>query len=269
LRDAGNAGNVGRMNPELDSRYGERLMRVDRVTELPMLVLAFAYVPVFVVGYLRDVPDDVSDAAQVVSLLIIAAFAVELVVKVAVARGRLAYLRTHWLDVVIVFVPFLRPLRILRVLRVLPFIARGAAGIRKILGEYNGVYVLFVGTLSVLMSAFLVLVFERGAGGTIQTFAGALWWAAQTITTVGYGDGVPITTGGRVVAVLLMVIGIALFGVLTAGVAAYFVHDPTQNTQDEQAAKMLARFDALEQRLDSLESQLDEGNRRPDTEDQR
>jgi voltage-gated potassium channel len=196
LQDAGYTGNLGPMNPELDSRYGERLMRVDRVTELPMLVLAFAYVPVFVVGYLRDVPDDVSDAARVVSLFIIAAFAIELVVKVAVAGGRLAYLRSHWLDVLMVFVPFLRPLRILRVLRVVPFITRGAVGVRKILGEYNGVNVLFVGTLSVLMSAFLVLVFERGSGGKIQTFAGALWWAAQTVTTVGYGDVVPITTGG-------------------------------------------------------------------------
>ncbi len=269
MQDAGYAGNVGRMDAEPDSRYGEWLMRVDRVTELPMLILAFAYVPVFVVGYLRDVPDDVRNAARVASLFIVAAFAVELIVKVAVARGRLAYLRAHWLDVLIVFVPFLRPLRILRVLRVLPFIAKGAAGLRKFLGEYNGVYVLFVGTLSVLMSAFLVLIFERGAGGKIQTFAGALWWAAQTVTTVGYGDLVPITTGGRIVAVLLMVIGITLFGVLTAAVAAYFVHNPDQNTQDEQTAKILARFDALEQRLGSLESQLDEQNHRRNSDDQR
>lgn len=257
-------GNVGPMDSEIDSRYGARLMRVDRVTELPMLVLAFAYVPVFIVGYLRDVPDDVSGAARLVGLFIIAAFVLELVVKIAVARDRLAYLRTHWLDVLIVFVPFLRPLRILRVLRVLPFIARGATGIRKILGEYKGLYVLFVGTLSVVMSAFLVLIFERGAGGTIRTFGGALWWAAQTVTTVGYGDVVPITTGGRVVAVLLMVIGITLFGVLTAGVAAYFVHDPSQNAQDEQTAKLLARFDSLEERLGSLETQLDEQSRRRD-----
>ena len=264
MRDASYIGNVDRMKRELDSRYGERLMRVDRVTELPMLVLAFAYVPVFIVGYLRDVPDDVSDAAQVVSLFIIAAFAVELVVKVAVARERLAYLRAHWLDVLIVFVPFLRPLRILRVLRVLPFIARGAIGIRKILGEYRGAYVLFAGVLSVLMSAFLVLIFERSAGGTIQTFGEALWWAAQTVTTVGYGDVVPITTGGRVVATLLMVTGITLFGVLTAEVAAYFVHDPTQDAPDEQTAKILARFDSLEERLGSLESRLDEPYRKRD-----
>ena len=71
------------------------------------------------------------------------------------------------------------------------------------------------------------------------------------------------------VAVLLMVVGITLFGVLTAGVAAYFVHDPTQNAQDEQTAKILARFDALEQRLGSLESQLDAQNHKRDGDDQR
>jgi voltage-gated potassium channel len=67
----------------------------------------------------------------------------------------------------------------------------------------------------------------------------------------------------------MMVMGITLFGVLTAGVAAYFVHDPNRNTKDEQAAKILARFDALEQRLDSLESHLDERNRKRYPEDQR
>lgn len=225
-----------------------------------MLVLALAYVPVFVVGYLRDVPPDVSGAARVVGAVIILAFATELVVKLVVARDRLAYLKENWLDVLIVAVPFLRPLRILRVLRVLPFVARGAKGISTILGRYNGMYVLFVGILSVLMSAFLVLVFERGSGSTIQTFGEALWWAAQTVTSVGYGDVVPVTTGGRVVATILMVVGITLFGILTAGVAAYFVHDPDKGAQGADADRILARFDALEARLVSLETKLDERN---------
>ena len=97
------------MDHNRDDRYGERLQRVERATELPMLVLALTYVPVFVVGYLRDVPPDIRDAAQLVGMLIVAAFAVEIVVKVAVAQRRLAYLRANWLDVFIVFVPFLRP----------------------------------------------------------------------------------------------------------------------------------------------------------------
>lgn len=225
-----------------------------------MLILALAYVPVFVVGYLRDVPPDVSGAARVVGAVIVLAFATELVVKLAVVRDRLSYLKENWLDVLIVAVPFLRPLRIVRVLRVLPFVARGAKGIRTILGSYNGMYVLFVGILSVLMSAFLVLVFERGSGSTIQTFGEALWWAAQTVTSVGYGDVVPVTIGGRVVATILMVLGITLFGILTAGVAAYFVHDPDKEANGADADRILARFDALEARLVSLETKLDERN---------
>lgn len=160
----------------------------------------------------------------------------------------------------IVVVPFLRPLRIVRVLRVLPFVVRGATGIRTILGRYSGMYVLFAGVLSVLMSAFLMLVFERGTGGTIQTFGEALWWAAETVTAVGYGDVVPVTTGGRVVATILMVVGITLFGILTAGFAAYFVHDPVRGTRGDGAAEIPARFDALEARLGKLEAKLDERN---------
>lgn len=251
-------GNVCRMTGATDERYGERVRRVERATELPMLVLALAYVPVFVIGYLRDVPPDVAQAARIVGACIIVAFAAELVVRVAAARERLAYLKENWLDVLIVVVPFLRPLRILRVLRVLPFVVRGAKGIRTILERYRGAYVLFVGVLSVLMGAFLVFVFERGAGGTIQTFWAALWWAAETVTAVGYGDVVPITTGGRIVATILMVVGITLFGVLTAGIAAYFVHNPDDGAQRDDAAEILARFEALEARLCSIEAKLQE-----------
>ena len=55
-----------------------------------------------------------------------------------------------------------------------------------------------------------------------------------------------------------MVIGIALFGVLTAGIAAYFVHNPAQEEQDDATARVLAKFDSLEARLASLEARLDE-----------
>lgn len=51
----------------------------------------------------------------------------------------------------------------------------------------------------------------------------ALWWAAQTVTTVGYGDVVPETTGGRLIGLLVMVIGVAAVSVITALVTAAFV----------------------------------------------
>jgi voltage-gated potassium channel len=65
---------------------------------------------------------------------------------------------------------------------------------------------------------------ERDAPkANITTIGDALWWAATTVTTVGYGDRYPVTTTGRIIAVTLMVVGIALVGAITASIAAWFV----------------------------------------------
>jgi voltage-gated potassium channel len=234
-------------------REGEGLAgRIDRLTALPMLLLALAYLPVFVVGYLPGVTAGVRNAATFAEYAIVATFAAELVVKVAVADRKLRYLRTHWLDVAIVLVPFMRPLRFLRVVRVLPVLARGVVGLRTVLGPYRGAYALVVGLVSVLVSAGVVAALERGAGGSIRGFGDALWWAATTITTVGYGDVAPVTPEGRAVAVFLMVVGIALFGMLTAGVAAYFVKGSEEPDGGVTTADLMAKLEALEKRIEDL-----------------
>ncbi len=247
------------MAPASERRGQGLAERIDRLTELPMLLLALAYLPVFIIGYLPQMSVNAREAAQFAEYAIIAAFAAELVVKMAVAERKLHYLRTHWLDVLIILVPFLRPLRFLRVVRVLPFLARGAVGLRAVMGPYRGAYVLVTGLLSVLAAAALVTLFERGAGGSIRGFGDALWWAATTITTVGYGDVAPITPEGRAVAVFLMVVGIALFGVLTAGVAAYFVKGSEEPEQGVTTADLMAKLDTLEARINEMARERREG----------
>jgi voltage-gated potassium channel len=238
-----------------NGRYGKLVGRIERVTEVPMLVLAVAYVIAFVVGALPDVSAQARGIARLVESLVVAAFAAELIVKVAVARRRLEYLRSHWLDVLIVALPFLRPLRILLVL---PVLARALTGLNRVMARYRGTYVLVVGVLTVFVGAGLMAVFEDEAGGPIRSFDDALWWAMTTITTVGYGDTYPVARAGRAVAVVLMVVGIALFGALTAAVAAYFVETATQDEYDEQED----RLDEILVRLKSLEESLDELKRR-------
>ncbi len=68
-------------------------------------------------------------------------------------------------------------------------------------------------------------------GANITTFGDALWWSTTTVTTVGYGDRFPVTTGGRLIAVALMVVGIAVVGAVTGSVAAWMVG---QVQRDEQ-----------------------------------
>ena len=74
------------------------------------------------------------------------------------------------------------------------------------------------------VAALAVLDFERNAReASITTFGDALWWAFVTITTVGYGDYSPVTVEGRLVAVGLMLGGIALIGLVTASLASWIV----------------------------------------------
>lgn len=97
---------------------------------------------------------------------------------------------------------------------------------------------------------------ERGAPhATITTFPDAAWWAATTVATVGYGDRYPVTGQGRLVAVALMVTGIALLGVITAAIASWFVErvGEVQAAEDrtaQQVAELAAEVRALREHLD-------------------
>jgi voltage-gated potassium channel len=85
-------------------------------------------------------------------------------------------------------------------------------------------YVAGTALMALGLGALAVLDAEQDASGAnITTFGDALWWSTTTVTTVGYGDLYPVTTTGRLVAVALMLVGIACIGAITAGVAAWLV----------------------------------------------
>jgi voltage-gated potassium channel len=77
--------------------------------------------------------------------------------------------------------------------------------------------------LLIVSGSIAVLQFDRPAGGNIVSAQDALWWAVTTMTTVGYGDRFPITSEGRLVAVVLMAAGVGAFGTLSGLVAAWFL----------------------------------------------
>jgi voltage-gated potassium channel len=100
---------------------------------------------------------------------------------------------------------------------------------------------------------------ERGAeNANITTLSDGLWWAATTVTTVGYGDRFPTTGLGRGIAVALMVVGIALLGVVTATVAAFFVSrlQDVQKAEQRTEATLADVLDGLREmraRLDAMD----------------
>jgi voltage-gated potassium channel len=131
------------------------------------------------------------------------------------------FVRTHWLDLGAVLLPMIQPMRLLRLVSTLLLVgqrARMASQIR--LTTYVGGAV--VGLL--MFGSLAVLSVERDSpDGNIRTLGDAVWWSFTTMTTVGYGDHSPTTGLGRMLAVGLMLSGIALLGVVTANIAAWFI----------------------------------------------
>src|SRR3954451_1218947 len=83
-----------------------------------------------------------------------------------------------------------------------------------------------------------------------------LWWAVQTVTTVGYGDIVPHHTSGRLIGALLMLSGIGFLTVVTAVITAAFLETVRQRVGDPEQEAVLAQLDNLGERLEALEAAL-------------
>jgi voltage-gated potassium channel len=181
-----------------------------------LFLIAFSY-PAFV----TDVSENAQQSIDIIQWISWSAFAIDVVYGLFKSDKRLQYLKRHPLEIASVLLPFLRPLRLLRV------ISFGGLAIQKIaIGRQ------FTITIKVALTAFFIAyisavqitIIERTANGSnIKSFEDGLWWAITTVTTVGYGDRFPTTNEGRLLAVLLMITGISLIGVVTASVASWFV----------------------------------------------
>ena len=101
-----------------------------------------------------------------------------------------------------------------------------------------------VGLMLVIFCSIAMLQFENVPGANITSAEDAVWWAFATVTTVGYGDRYPTTTEGRMVAVVLMSAGVALFGTFSAYLAAWFI-GPEEEKDDRNIAALRMEIASL------------------------
>jgi voltage-gated potassium channel len=200
----------------------DRLERWEHATAYPLTVLSVLFIVVYAWPILDPAMEPhVRRGCEIGNFVIWALFGVEYLIRLGLARRKRTFLRTHWFDLAVLILPFLRPLRALRLVNALKVLNRRTASWTR--GRL-ALYIAATTVLLVFVAALAVLDAERGrAGSNIQTYPEALWWGVATITTVGYGDFYPTTLEGRFVALALMIGGIGLIGFVTGSLATWIV----------------------------------------------
>ncbi len=236
------------------ARYDAYARRAD----FAMLLLAFGFLVVWSarIAFRDSIPGAVRATLITVQAFIWIAFVVDIVIRLALTDRRMHFLKTHPIDVIAVFVPPARPLKILSV-----FTSGTMLASRKGAVKSTQAIVISVALL-MWIGAVAILDAERGApDAQITSFGDAIWWALVTMTTVGYGDFAPVTVQGRGIAAVLMLMGIALIGVITASVAAWFVALTEGEEEDRDAVtrtQLLDRLAELESKLDAIAAREDD-----------
>ncbi|MGV0991012.1 MAG: potassium channel family protein [Mycobacterium sp.] len=180
-------------------------------------------------------------------------FVIDYLIRIYLAENRVRWFLRHPLDLAVVTLPFLQPLRFLRLVALVRILQRafGDAIQGRVL-----YFTAFGAVLLAYVASLAELKYERYAPGShITNFGDALWWAITTLSTVGYGDFVPVTPAGRIIAALLMIGGISLIGVVTATVAHWIVTTVAADDGVQQAATA-AHIEQLQAEMVRLESMI-------------
>ncbi|XP_034732999.1 potassium voltage-gated channel subfamily KQT member 2-like isoform X8 [Etheostoma cragini] len=219
-----------------------------------VFLLVFSCLILSVFATIKEFKNSSENALYILEIVTIVVFGVEYIIRIWAAgcccryrgwRGRLKFARKPFcvIDIMVLIASVsvlaagsqgnvfatsaIRSLRFLQILRMLRMDRRG--GTWKLLGSVvyahskELITAWYIGFLCLILASFLVYSVEKESNEEFETYADALWWGLITLTTIGYGDKVPKTWNGRLLAATFSMIGVAFFalpaGILGSGFA--------------------------------------------------
>lgn len=201
------------------------------------------------------------------SILII--FAVDYFYRLYKADSKLSFFKHNIFDLLSIipvnsFFSFFRIARLTRFLRLIKFLRLvrlvGLTGkIQKILHTNGLIYLLYISIILLVTGAISFSLAEH------VSFGESFWWAIATATTVGYGDISPHTLIGKIIALVLMLIGIGVIGLLTSSLTTFFIQDSDEKEDNKEQSNnqqdlklILEKLNKLEKQNIKLQSELDQ-----------
>jgi voltage-gated potassium channel len=210
-----------------------------KIYEIIFIILALFVVTITIMDLAGYIDLESNVTLSLLDSIILALFIVEYTVRIIIYKGKKSkFIKENIIDLIAI-IPFsslFRVFRVFRLLRVLKatkflkvlkifkagaFMSKSLKGFSALLKTNGFIYIIYISLATMLIGSAAIYLFEYREAG--KSFMDALWWSIVTVTTVGYGDISPVTTIGRIVAIILMITGIGFIGVMTSTLATFFI----------------------------------------------
>lgn len=233
-----------------------------------MVVLSIYVLTALFVGSMFDLSPEMDGLLNTLDFIVCMIFMGDFFYRLYHAPSKLVFLRWGWIDF-ISSIPMLSMLRggnmfrIIRILRILRAFRSMKILVKYLLRNRTHNTFVTVAAISCMLAmgaSMAILNLEKESPDrNIKTPSDALWWSIVTITTVGYGDRYPVTDGGRIVASILMIAGVGLFGTFTGFVASMFV-EPDIKREENEVQALGRQIRGLRKELKSLDTKITRSN---------
>jgi len=209
---------------------------------LIIIVLSVYVLLALVIDTFFKLPPEITSLLQIIDDAICIVFLLDFSIRFYKANNKLKFMKWGWIDLIssIPALPIARIGRLFRLVRLLRILRafRSSRILLKFIfknrvqGTMTAVALITI--LVVIVSSISILIVENDPASNIKSAEDAIWWALVTVTTVGYGDKYPVTTEGRIIGVMLMFVGVGIFGTFTAYLASWFTssNQPISNINE-------------------------------------
>jgi len=200
---------------------------------------------------------------NIINTVILIIFALDYFTRLALSENKFYFFKHNIIDLISIipfsslfqtakFLRIARLFKLAKLLRLVVLIWKLKKNMDKFLKTNNFNYVLLLAIFTVLAGGVGFSIAEK------KSFLDGVWWSFVTVTTVGYGDMSPSTGAGRILASIIMLVGIGVLGMLTGTISTFFINKKVSNGSVKEATienikKSLDDFDNLsEEDIDNI-----------------